>query len=190
MYLRRVLEPSLRGQPVPQPTGEEMFRYLQAFQSVQDALLVHPVERKLTVRRPIIQIRMSVLATTTTVFLIALCSVILSHKLERRDRFGDRLSTPSSQTDWMVQAALECHREDDEYPWITKSDDFLRHDDLVYVVSARPDGRLTPGIVSLRTVKGPFMERNNVTEPFLDYFDPASLYELTPYETNTTRGGS
>jgi hypothetical protein len=170
---------SIAGQNVVQPTGQQMFRYLQAFLSVKDALFMHTVQRSLSVNRPVVQVRASVLSTTIIVFVLALGSVFVCRQLERRDQLGNRLETPSSPIDWMAQAALEHYRDDDyALPWILKADDLLRHhDDLAYVVSTRPDGRQVAHIVSLRQVKTPFMEQNAVTAPFLDYFDPLTLYE-------------
>ena len=112
---------SVAGKPVIQPTGQEMLRYWQAFMSVKDAQYPHPVERTLLVSQPMVQIRLSVLASTIIACLIAITSAVASRAIVSRDTRSRVIQLPSSQFDWAAQACSPEHHKSRERPNIFAS---------------------------------------------------------------------
>jgi len=106
MYNRAVVDASIAEVPVRQPTGQEMLRYWQAFMSVKDAQYPHPVARTLSVREGVVQIRLSFLVVTIGSFLIAILAAAFVRWMNIRNGVW-RIHLPSSQLDWIVQAARE-----------------------------------------------------------------------------------
>ena len=146
-----------------------MMRNFQAFLSVKDAIFLNPVHRTLSVKRSVVQIRASVLFTTLAVFVVAVGVALFGYLKEARDQYGERFSIPRSQLDWIVQAAREHHGEDD-YVKVRSPESFLQHhEDLAFVVSTAASGLQTARVISTR-------DENSVITPFLDHFDPLSLY--------------
>jgi hypothetical protein len=141
LYKRSVIESSVAGQPVVQPTAEQMLRYWQAFLSVMDAQYPYPVERILSVSQPVVQIRLSILVITTFAFLFATVSALLAILSEPRDLHGRRIHIPGSQLDWTVQAVYG-HNQGDDMTSARSSVEFaLQHDDLAFVILLDADGR-------------------------------------------------
>lgn len=141
LYKRSVIESSVAGQPVVQPTAEQMLRYWQAFLSVQDAQYPYPVQRTLSVSQPVVQIRLSILLITTCAFLFATVPALSGIFSEPRDRHGRRIHIPGSQLDWTVQAVYG-HNQDDDVTTARSSIDFaLQHEDLAFVTLLNADGR-------------------------------------------------
>jgi len=83
-----------------------MLQYWQAYMSVKDTMLPHLVSRTLSVRQGVVQIRFSFLAVTIGTFLFAnlAAAFIWTTNLRNQER---RIYLPSSQLDWIVQAARE-----------------------------------------------------------------------------------
>jgi hypothetical protein len=106
MYDLAVMDASIAGLPVIQPTGQEMLRYWQAYVSVKDAQYPHPVARTLSVSKGVVQIRLSILVVTIGAFLFATIAAALVKTTNFRNRVP-RIYLPSSQLDWIVQAARE-----------------------------------------------------------------------------------
>jgi len=133
---------------VVQPTAQQMLRNWQAYLSVKDSQYPHPVQRKLTVSRPVVQIRLSVLVTTIGAFLFVLLASAASRWLEPLDQQGKRLNLPGSQLDWIVQAAREHFREADLATARSPSAYAAQRDDLTFLVSNAPDGKTITRIAS------------------------------------------
>ena len=106
MYSRAVVDASIAELPVRQPTGQEMLRYWQAYMSVKDAQYPHPVARTLSVRQGVVQISLSFLVITTGTFLIAILGAAFVRWGNKRNGAW-KIHLPSSQLDWIVQAARE-----------------------------------------------------------------------------------
>lgn len=84
-----------------------MLRYYQSYLSVKGALYVHIVQRKLAVARPVVQLRLSVLATTVFACLVAVIMAATRYFAEPRDHGKKHLQLPGSQFEWMAQAAQQ-----------------------------------------------------------------------------------
>ncbi|KDR82354.1 hypothetical protein GALMADRAFT_237618 [Galerina marginata CBS 339.88] len=103
---RSIVSASLNEQQVKQPTAQEMLRAFQAFQSVKDSQYPHPVARAISARRDVVQIRLSVLVTTIGALLVFLIAASVS-RMRSITSGSHRVHLPSSQLDWIVQAARE-----------------------------------------------------------------------------------
>jgi hypothetical protein len=101
-----VVDASIADLPVTQRTGQEMLRYWQAFMSVKDAQYPHPVARVLSVHQAVVQIRLSFLVITIGAFLFANLAATLVRTTNLRNGVWS-IHLPSSQLDWIVQAARE-----------------------------------------------------------------------------------
>jgi hypothetical protein len=125
-----------------------MLRYWQAYMSIKDTGNQHSVERYISVSRPVVQIRLSVLVSTTGTFLLAICIALLFRVSEPRDMDGKRLDLPSSPLAWMVEAA----RDHDQYGGpITKVSPSAyadQHHELMFALSLTPDGQSTAFIAT------------------------------------------
>ena len=106
MYSRAVVDASIAELPVRQPTGQEMLRYWQAYMSVKSAQYPHPVARTLAVRQGVVQISLSFLVITTGTFLFAILAAAFVRWGNKRNGAW-KIHLPSSQLDWIVQAARE-----------------------------------------------------------------------------------
>jgi hypothetical protein len=111
VFARSLIDTSIAQQPVIQPTGQNMVRYWQAYSSVKDAQYPHVLSRRLSVVRPVAQIRFSVLVATLVAFLLAVTATGVS-RLWR----GKRLRLPDSQLAWIVQAVREHQRGSNPAP--------------------------------------------------------------------------
>jgi len=109
MYNLAVMDASIAEKNVTQPTGQEMLRYWQAFMSVKDAQYPHAVARTLSVHQHVVQIRLSFLVVTIGAFLFT----IIAATLVRMTLINGvrKVHIPSSQLDWIVQAARENVRD-------------------------------------------------------------------------------
>ena len=125
-----------------------MVRYWQAYNAVKDILTPHPVQRRLSVSRPVVQLRLSVLLITLCLFLVTLTMVVRARLTEPHDPLGRRLHLPSSRLDWMVQAARERPRADDCTSTDSTAAFIARHKDLVYASAVVHDGQLLSRITS------------------------------------------
>jgi hypothetical protein len=147
MYTRAVADASITEVPVRQPTGQEMLRYWQAFMSVKDAQYPHPVARTLSVRKGVVQIRFSFLVVTIGAFLIAILAAAFVRWMNIRNGVW-RIHLPSSQLDWIVQAAREHVRyHADPKAVITPRDrlptSFASHNqDLAFVITPDLEPRI------------------------------------------------
>ena len=83
-----------------------MLRYWQAYTSLRDTIVPYPVERILSIRQPVVQIRLSFLVVTIGAFLFASVAAGLVRTANLRNGVW-RIHLPSSQLDWLVQAARE-----------------------------------------------------------------------------------
>ena len=99
------MDASIADKPVIQPTGQEMLRYWQAFMSVKDAQYPHMVARTLSVQQHVVQIKLSFLVVTIGAFLSAIIAAALIRMTLRNG--VQEMHLPSSQLDWIVQAARE-----------------------------------------------------------------------------------
>ena len=142
MYKRSVLEASTAGQPVVQPTAERMLRYWQAFLSVKDTQYPLLKQRTLTVSKPVVQIRLSVLLVTLGIVTLAIC-VALS--MMAWDGYTRSLRIPASQLDWAALAACEYLRMvvdwDSSIPAVSPAEFAAQHRDMGLAVSHTADGR-------------------------------------------------
>jgi hypothetical protein len=106
VYVREVVVNTTAKLPVIQPTGMQMLRYWQAYMSVKDSEYPNPDIRTLAVVLDMVQIRLSSLLITVGTFFLAVIAACVAkyrgmkHKLHR-------IQLPSSQLDWLVQAARE-----------------------------------------------------------------------------------
>jgi len=162
-----VIDTSIAEQPVVQPTAQQMLRNWQAYLSVKDAQYPHLVQRDLTVSRPVVQIRLSVLATTISIFLIALMASVVSRWIEPLDQHGKHLILPSSQLDWIVQASRE-HFGEAEVLTRSPSAYAAQREDLMLVVPNALNANAMPFIASA-TEEG-------ITSDGLVYTDPQSQF--------------
>jgi hypothetical protein len=106
MYDLAVMDASIAGLPVIQPTGQEMLRYWQAYVSAKDSQIPHLVSRSLSVSQGVVQIRLSILVATIGAFLFATLAAALVKTTNFMNKVP-RIYLPSSQLDWIVQAARE-----------------------------------------------------------------------------------
>jgi hypothetical protein len=155
MYNRAVVDASIAEVPVRQPTGQEMLRYWQAFMSVKDAQYPHPVARTLSVYKGVVQIRLSFLVITIGAFLIAILAAALVRWANLRNGVS-KIHLPSSQLDWIVQAAREHVRYHASPKAIVTPRDrlsttsFASHNqDLAFVVTPDLETRIATGSESL-----------------------------------------
>jgi hypothetical protein len=149
LYRRPVIEASISGRPVVQPTGQQMLRYWQAFMSVKDGQYPHPQVRRLSVSRPVVQLRLSALVFTVGGFLLAIVGTIALRYAEPRGQLKESINIPSTQLDWIVLAASEHRLRAGERGSTGPSSKFAReHEELGLVVELAPDGRMTARIVS------------------------------------------
>lgn len=123
--------------------------------SVKDAQFPHTVERTLLVSNPAtVQIRLSALASTVGVLLIAIIAALASHVAVSRDTRSRDFYLPSSQIDWAVQAARE-YRKSSQGSTATHlfgqcaAAYATENDGLQFVVSPGPDSRLTTWVRSV-----------------------------------------
>jgi hypothetical protein len=169
IYKRSVIEASIAEQPVQQPTTQQMLRYWQAYLSVKDSQYIHPVQRTLSVSQYVVQIRLSFLIVTIGAFVIAMAAASIARLSEPLDRHGRRLPLPSSQLDWIVQAAHE-HCRNDSTTARSPAAYAAQHGDLAFSVLLAPDGQHIPFIASEQ-------EQNVLTPSKTEYFDPTSLID-------------
>ena len=149
MYNRAVVEASIAQLPVIQPTGQEMLRYWQAYMSVKDSQFPHLVARTLSTQQGVVQIRFSFLVVTIGAFLVSILAVALVRAMNLRNGARE-IDLPSSQLDWIVQAAREHVRYSGSPEEITPRDRSptsfaLRNQDLALIFS--PD--LEPHIATV-----------------------------------------
>jgi len=142
MYKRPVVRASIDGQPVVQPTAKQMLRYWQAFISVRDTQLPHLRQRTLTVSRPVVQIRLSVLAGTIGTMTLAICAAL---SMMDWDGYTRSLRIPVSQLDWAVLAACEHLRTvvdwDSSIPALSPAEFAVQYRDMKLAVSHTADGK-------------------------------------------------
>jgi hypothetical protein len=148
MYDRSVVDASIGGQPVVQPTAQQMLRYWQAYLSVKDSQYPHLVQRNLSIRQSTVQIRLSVLASTIALLVLGLTAALVSYFREPRNQAGKRLHLPSSQLDWTVQAAREYYRLGHPNTAQSPRGFAAEHNDLIFTVSPDPNGESVPFISS------------------------------------------
>jgi len=106
MYARGVVMNSTAKLPVIQPTGMQMLRYWQAYMSVKDSQYPNPAVRSLAVVQDTVQMRLSSLMITVGAFLLAVITACVAKYRGVRNK-THQVQLPSSQLDWMVQAARE-----------------------------------------------------------------------------------
>jgi len=122
--------------------------------SVKDAQYPHPVERTLLVTKSMVQIRLSVLASTIIACLFAIIVAVVTRVVVSRDVRNHGIHLPSSQFDWAVQAAREHYKSLGN---LTSTHTFTQraaayaaqNDDLEFVISPGPDGSPTMWIGSV-----------------------------------------
>ena len=156
MYNYAVGDASINEVPVRQPTGQEMLRYWQAFISVKDAGYPHSVARTLSVREAVVQIRLSFLVVTVGAFFLAILAATLIRWANLRNGVW-RIHLPSSQLDWIVQAAQEHVRYHPIPETIITPRDCLptsftfasNNQDLAFVVTPDLEPRIATGSESL-----------------------------------------
>ena len=146
MYNRAVVESSIAQLPVIQRTGQEMLRYWQAYMSVKDAQLPHRVARTLSTQQAVVQIRFSFLVVTIGTFLLSTLAVALVRAMDLRNGVR-KIHLPSSQLDWIVQAAREHVRYSGSPEEITQRDRSptsfaLRNQDLALIISPDLEPRI------------------------------------------------
>jgi hypothetical protein len=129
-----------------QPSPQRMMRIWQAYVSVRDTQSPRPVQRRLTVSRPVVQIRLSVLITTVGAFIVAAGVAILFHLVEPRDHLGRHIRLPDSQLDWIVHTVHEHNNGGDHS--MSSQDFFTAHCDLKYIVSFSAEGHISTSIRS------------------------------------------
>jgi len=119
-----------------------MLRYWQAFISVRDTQLPYLKQRTLTASRPVVQIRLSVLAVTIGTMTLAICTAV---SMMAWDGYTRSLRIPASQLDWAVLAACEHRRMlvdwDSSIPALSPAEFAAQHRDMGLAVSHTADGR-------------------------------------------------
>ena len=142
IYKRSMVEASISGQPVVQPTAKQMLRYWQAFMSVKDSQRPYLKQRTLTTSQPVVQIRLSVLVVTIGTMTLAICAAL---SMMAWDGYTRSLRIPASQLDWAVLAACEHHRMvvdwDSSIPALSPAEFAAQHRDMRLAVSHTADGR-------------------------------------------------
>ena len=83
-----------------------MLRYWQAYMSVKDSQYPNPDVRTLTVVQDTVQIRLSALLTSVMAFLLTVVTAYVARYRGIKNK-AHKIHLPSSQLDWMVQAARE-----------------------------------------------------------------------------------
>ena len=83
-----------------------MLRYWQAYMSVKDSQYPNPDVRTLTVVQDTVQIRLSALVASLAAFLFIVVTAYAAKYLGVKNK-AHKIHLPSSQLDWMVQAARE-----------------------------------------------------------------------------------
>jgi hypothetical protein len=161
VYTTYVAETSAQGQEVIQPSAQDMLRYWQAYQMTDHTYYSAPITRELTTSMQVVQVRLWVLITTLTTFVLALAAAAAAHFTEPRDEHGDHLSVPNTQLDWIVEAARQQHVEDDHKSHV---DYAKERRDLFFAVSTARTGLSRSRITSNRD--------KSITQPFLGYTDP------------------
>jgi hypothetical protein len=117
-----------------------MIRYWQAFSSVRDAQYPHEVQRILAVAKPVVQLRLSVLASTVALLILALLAVVIGRFREPLDAHRKRLGLPASQLDWSILAAREHYRSGDN-DMVKSAGEYARtRDDLTLCVRITDGG--------------------------------------------------
>lgn len=106
LFARNVVDKSIAGDPVIQPTGWEMLRYWQAYMSVKDAQIPYGDERLLAVMQDVVQIRLSALIITIGSCLLAVISAVAARNRRPVQNAPD-IYLPSSQMDWIAEVARE-----------------------------------------------------------------------------------
>jgi uncharacterized membrane protein YdfJ with MMPL/SSD domain len=106
MYGREAVVNSTAKRPVIQPTGMQMLRYWQAYMSVKDSQYPNPDVRTLAVVQGIVQIRLFSLVLTVGAFLLAVTAACVAKYCGVKYK-THRIHLPSSQLDWIVQAARD-----------------------------------------------------------------------------------
>jgi hypothetical protein len=161
-----VVEAALNNKPVVQPTGQQMLRYWQALMSVKDSQYPRPLQRQMTVSRPVVQVRLSVPVVTAGGFLLAIVTAVMLRCVEPRDPRGKVIDIPSTQLDWIVLAASEYRQRCGECGSAGWSSKFaMEHDELGLVVKMAPDGGLTSRIVS--SDQGPGVDAYSDADKYL-----------------------
>lgn len=182
-----MVEASIAEQEVRQPTAQEMLRYWQAFMSVKDSQYPHPVERTLSVSQQVVQIRLSALVATIGAFIVSILVATSAHIRASRKCRGARVRLPSSQFDWMVQAAREHYlnlgnvdKLQSDHTSPTKF--ALSNGNITFTVASFRDEPPNTWIMSpaqqQRITKRPISEVGQ--QPELSYFDPQELYGGPP----------
>jgi hypothetical protein len=103
--------------------------------------------------KPVIQIHLSVLVTTIGACVVTLTAAIVLCWLEPFDQHGKCLILPSSQLDWIVQAAHEHFREAELATTCSPSAYAMQCEDLMLAISNAPDANMVTCIASV-TEKG------------------------------------
>jgi hypothetical protein len=148
IYEPNITASSIAQRPIVHPTAQQMLRYWQAYTSVKDTQNVHVVQRQLSISQPIVQIRLTALVATTGAFLIAIVAAITYRLLEPRDSRGKRIHLPTSQLDWIVQAARKGAPQS-ESRLMSAHKAFAKHlHDFAYAVLVSPRGQVITRIVS------------------------------------------
>lgn len=182
MYVREVVVNSTAKLPIIQPTGMRMLRYWQAYMSVKDSQYPNPAVRSVAVVQDTVQMRLSSLMITVGAFLLAVIAagVAKYHGLRHKTR---NVRLPSSQLDWIVQAAREHAKtkpETEKTRSGTKShDEFaILNEDNFYIVSSNFDS-----CIAMDDEPGPsLLESLSPGLPSLygeDDFDPWENYKET-----------
>jgi hypothetical protein len=137
-----LVDQATAGEPVTQPTAQQMLRTLQAYVSVVDGLFVHPVTRTISVKGPVVQLRILVIVVISATVIIALAFALVLHYNEPQNPGGpkSKMPLPSSQFDWAVQATWtgDAQSEDCSY-----SEYATKHPDLM-LQHEKSDGRWNP----------------------------------------------
>jgi hypothetical protein len=156
-----MVEASTQGQNVTQPTAQDMVRYWQAAQMVNLGFYIHPVNRTISASLEVVQIRLSVVFTTGTIFVLAVALAALAHYQEPLDEHGQHMTLPKSPLAWIVEAARQNHGQTN---YQSHRDFANERDDLFYSVSTARKGLSRTQITSNRD--------DLLAKPFLGHADP------------------
>jgi hypothetical protein len=175
--------------PIIQPTGMRMLRYWQAYMSVKDSQYPNPAVRSVAVVQDTVQMRLSSLVVTVGAFLLALIAACVA-KYGGLKHETHRVQLPSSQLDWIVQAARE-HAKSKPGTEKTRSggtkspDEFaILNQDNFYIVTSNFDSSITmdgePDLSILESLS------SNLPSPYGERdFDPWVGYkEIQPSSTS------
>jgi hypothetical protein len=133
-----LVQQSTTGQPVTQPTAQQMLRTFQAYTSIINCLYVHPVHRTISVNGPVVQLRLSVITITALVVTTALVVAVVQYLREPRDSRKQHMYVPQSQFDWVVQASQEHFNDDAMEGYSTAY--VTQHGDLRFAASTTETG--------------------------------------------------